>query len=383
MPHIPPGRVASVDAFRGLTFVVMLVVNFLAGATGIPGGIHHVAASVDGMGLADIVFPAFMFAVGMSIPFAVNSRLAKGDTWFQLQAHMAWRAFSLIVLGVFMVNMESGYNEQAMGMRIDTWALAFYGAVLLVWGSYRFDDRRIERVLRGAGVALVLGLGLAYRSGTDGSGGLTPQWWGILGLIGWAYLAAGLLYRLTRGRLAALAGAMALCVAVFATVEGQLGAHATHTAIVLSGIVCALLFFAHGDGAHQQRWLRHGALFALALLTAAFLLHRFWPVSKIGATPPWGLYCAAICSMLFGALYWLMEARASRRWAALVEPAAASPLVTYLIPFVLAAAMGLLQLRWGAGLTHGAGAIAFSFVFAAAVVLAVALLNRTNVKLRL
>ncbi|HEY0063632.1 MAG TPA: DUF5009 domain-containing protein, partial [Telluria sp.] len=116
--RLPSGRVVSLDAFRGLTFVLMLFVNFLAGASAIPPGIHHVGAEVDGMGLADVVFPAFLFAVGMSIPFALNGRLAKGDTTLALQRHVGWRAASLIVMGLFMVNMEAGYNEQAMGMPI-------------------------------------------------------------------------------------------------------------------------------------------------------------------------------------------------------------------------------------------------------------------------
>jgi heparan-alpha-glucosaminide N-acetyltransferase len=386
MTQLPSGRVASVDAFRGLTFIVMLLVNYLAGASGIPHGIHHVAADVDGMGLADIVFPGFMFAVGMSIPFAVNSRLAKGDGLLQLQSHIAWRAFSLVVLGVFMVNMEAGHDAQAMGMPIATWSLAFYGAVLLVWGGYRVERAWTERILRGAGVAILLWLGAVYR-GADGAG-MSPQWWGILGLIGWAYLAASMLYQLARARLAPLLGAIALCAVLFGAsrasgIGAQLAPHATHTAIVLCGIVCALLFFERRDGgAHGQRLL-HGALFGAGLVLAGWLTHRMIPISKIGATPPWAFYCAAICTVLFGALYWLVEAGKIRRWAALVEPAAASPLVTYLIPFVLGAVMSLLQLQWRAPLTQGAGALAFACVFAGAVVLAVALLNRANVKLTL
>lgn len=386
MSQLPAGRVASLDAFRGLTFIVMLIVNFLAGASGIPAGIHHVAANVDGMGLADIVFPGFMFAVGMSIPFAVNSRLAKGDGALQLQGHAAWRAFSLIVLGVFMVNMESSPNEQAIGMPVAAWSLAFYAAVMLVWGSYRLPQPWLERVLRGAGVAALLWLGAVYRSADGGL--MSPQWWGILGLIGWAYLAASLLYQLARGRPALLIVAIALCVACFGAshksgIGGQAAVHAMHTAIVLSGIVCALLFFARSDsGAHGQRLLR-GVLLGTGLGGAAWLLHRAYPISKIGATPPWALYCAAICALLFCALYWLLEANQVRRWAALVEPAAASPLVTYLIPFVLGAVMSLLQLQWHARLLHGAGALAFACVFTAGVVLAVALLNRANVRLKL
>jgi hypothetical protein len=45
--------------------------------------------------------------------------------------------------------------------------------------------------------------------------------------------------------------------------------------------------------------------------------------------------------------------------------------------------MSLLQLQWHARLLHGAGALAFACVFAAGVVLAVALLNRANVRLKL
>ena len=64
---LPRQRIAMVDAMRGATFVLMLFVNYLGGAAGIPSGIHHVAAGVDGMGLADIVFPAFLFAVFASV----------------------------------------------------------------------------------------------------------------------------------------------------------------------------------------------------------------------------------------------------------------------------------------------------------------------------
>ncbi|SHH01476.1 DUF5009 domain-containing protein [Massilia sp. CF038] len=386
--RLPSGRVVSLDVFRGLTFVLMLFVNFLAGASGIPAGIHHVTAEVDGMGLADVVFPAFLFAVGMSIPFALNGRIGKGDTPAQLQRHVGWRAASLIMMGLFMVNMESGYNEQAMGMPIALWALAFYAAVALVWGAYRCRSAVAERLWRAVGLFALLALAALYRGGDDGSGWMTTQWWGILGCIGWAYLAGSLIYQLARGRALLLAFAIGLCVALFAVsstfnILHVSAMHGTHTSIVLAGLLCALLFFdLHQDASAGTR-LRRALVLAVSLASVGYLLHLVYPVSKIGGTPPWALYCAALCCGAFALLYWLTEMRQLRGWTALVEPAASSPLVTYLIPFVLGSLMALFDLSWPAPLVRGTGALLFALVFSAAVVALVGQLNTINCKLKL
>ncbi len=80
-------RILSVDALRGITILVMIFVNELAGVSGIPQWMKHMPADADAMTFVDVVFPAFLFIVGMSIPFALNNRLSKGDSLFQLQWH--------------------------------------------------------------------------------------------------------------------------------------------------------------------------------------------------------------------------------------------------------------------------------------------------------
>lgn len=384
--RLAPGRVLSVDTFRGLTFLVMLFVNFIAGAAGIPPGIHHVAADVDGMHLADIVFPAFLFTVGMSIPFATNARLVKGDSVRAVLTHTGWRGVSLIVLGVFMVNMESGHDAAAMPMPIAAWGLCFYAAVALVWGSYRLKQPLAEMLLRRLGMAILLVLALTYRS-TDG-GGMSVQWWGILGLIGWAYLGASAVYLAARGRQIFLALGIGICVALFAASSAagflpMVAPHATHTAIALAGILCSVIFFDTASSASPSRRLAHGMLLTALLAAGAAVLHMFFPISKIGATPSWALYCAAICCALFTLLYWIVDIRAARSWTVLVEPAASSPLVTYLLPFVLGASMELLRLQWLPSLMHGYRAMLLALVFSFATIGVVALLNRINFKLKL
>lgn len=382
LPVLPRQRIIAIDALRGLTFFVMLFVNCLSGANGIPYGIQHLAASADGMSLADVVFPAFLFVVGTSIPFSLNHRLAVEGGMRQTLWQVATRAFGLIVIGLFMVNTEEGYNEAATGLPIQLWALCFYAAALLVWGT------RSNHVLRWFGAVAILLLASIYRSGPDGQGWMQTSWWGILGCIGWAYLAASTIYLAGRGRLLVLALSVIACVLWFAlsrALEGNqvYAMHATHTSIVLCGALCVLLFFDGARGASGASRLAAGTVMTLILALSAWLLHHFYPISKIGATPPWALYCAALCSALFVLLYWLIEMRKVTRWTALVQPAAASPLVTYLLPVVLATLMGYLHLRWWPVLMHGGVAIAFALLFSAVVVAVVAVLNTYNVKLKL
>ena len=382
LPALPRQRIIAIDALRGLTFFVMLFVNCLSGANGVPYGIQHMAADVDGMSLADVVFPAFLFVVGTSIPFSLNHRLAVEGGMRQTLWQVAARAFGLIVIGLFMVNTEEGYNETAMGIPVQLWALCFYATVLLVWGT------RSNRLLRWLGIEVIVMLALIYRSGPDGQGWMQTSWWGILGCIGWAYLASSMIYLAGRGRPMVLALAVVACVLWFMAshaLDGNevIAMHATHTSIVLCGALCVLLFFDRARGTGGAPRLAAGTMLALVLALSAWLLHHFYPISKIGATPPWALYCAALCSGLFVLLYWLIEMRQVTRWTALVQPAAANPLVTYLLPVVLATLMHYLHLRWWPVLMNGGAAIAFALLFSAVVVAVVAVLNTYNVKLKL
>ena len=54
-----------------MTILVMIFVNDLAGVRGAPAWMKHIHPSdADGMTFVDVVFPAFLFIVGTSIPSA-------------------------------------------------------------------------------------------------------------------------------------------------------------------------------------------------------------------------------------------------------------------------------------------------------------------------
>src|SRR6478736_1514328 len=79
----PPinARLTSIDALRGLVVFTMIFVNDLAGVPNsiVPAWMKHFHGK-SGMTFVDLVFPAFLFIVGMSIPLGLGSRLEPGES---------------------------------------------------------------------------------------------------------------------------------------------------------------------------------------------------------------------------------------------------------------------------------------------------------------
>lgn len=390
-------RIKSIDAFRGITILVMIFVNDVAGVAGIPEWMKHKAADSDAMTFVDVVFPAFLFIVGMSLPFAINNRLAKGDGFWKLQAHIAWRTIGLLVLGVFMVNSDGSFNAKATGLPRAAWALLFYLCAILVWNVYRFKNKVWGWVLRGIGIAGLIILALIYRAGEDGTQGMTPKWWGILGLIGWAYLFSCIFYQLVRGRIPWLITCIVFCTAWYMFSRSEMfsqyprlswmaywSGHGAHTSIVLSGIVVSLLFFDKNLVRYLYNRFFLACLFALSVAAAAFLIRPYFGISKIYATPSWCLYCVAICTVLFGLLYWLTDILKFDRWTGFFQPAASNALLVYILPNIVYYAQTLFSLHFTPASFHrGLTGIIWSACFALIMMLVAMALNRLKIRLQL
>src|SRR5437763_16625032 len=92
-PRPLPPRITSIDALRGLVILAMIYVNDISGAKHVPWWMKHFSDSFKGSGMTfvDLVFPAFLFIVGMSIPFALGSRIARGDPIWKILGHILIR----------------------------------------------------------------------------------------------------------------------------------------------------------------------------------------------------------------------------------------------------------------------------------------------------
>jgi len=92
-----PQRLISLDALRGYTIALMVIVNN-------PGSWSHVYAPLlhaqwHGVTLTDLVFPFFLFILGVSITLAYSKRLDAGADRGELYRKVISRAFKIMLLG--------------------------------------------------------------------------------------------------------------------------------------------------------------------------------------------------------------------------------------------------------------------------------------------
>src|ERR1700757_4473280 len=90
-----PKRLFSLDLFRGASIIAMIVVNNQSGGDAY-WPLKH--AAWNGWTPTDLVFPFFLFIVGVSLVFSFDSRRARGATRGSLLLHAAKR--SAIIYGV-------------------------------------------------------------------------------------------------------------------------------------------------------------------------------------------------------------------------------------------------------------------------------------------
>ena len=135
-PGFAPGtRIASVDALRGLVITLMIFVNDLGISPSTPSWLRHIG-DTDAMTLPDIVFPAFLFIVGVSVALAFSRALAEGQTRGQLLWKALGRTFVLLVMGVVLVNMEH-HEPWPRGL----WGFLAYIAIFLALGMIPLSPR--------------------------------------------------------------------------------------------------------------------------------------------------------------------------------------------------------------------------------------------------
>jgi predicted acyltransferase len=392
-------RLASLDACRGFVVLAMIWVNYLAGMPGIPYWLEHASPHADGVNLPDLVFPAFLFMAGMAIPLALR-RDAAGGLTAPLLGRLLWRAGSLMVAGVVLAEAWR-YDAAAALLPRALYFTLFYAAMVLLWRQPAAGGPA-RGWLFWLGAALMAAL-LALFRGKTGDGAtsayLQHSWWGILGMIGWAYLVCGVLYLAVRGRDAALWGGGLLLLALyvggtdgwlpvprvlngFVNVPQVLGSTSVN---MLAGVLAGRILLAQSPGAPARAVWPLAAL-ALVLLAAGLLLRPFYGINKIHATAPYSLVCAGITLALFVLLYWLCDVRGWRRWCAWLIPAGGNALLAYIAPDVweqLAALLHLPRFWWPLWQQGGAAGVLNAAVLALGMIGLTGMATRAGLKLKM
>lgn len=360
--HRGSSRVLSIDIFRGLTMAVMIFVNALAGVPGLPWWTYHAHANEDVMTYVDMVFPFFLFIVGISLPLSVAQRLKRDPSLPALWLHVVLRSTSLIGLGLILANAEKA-DASRMGISGNLWALLGLLSAALYLNVYPASKRfpAYSTVLRGIGLAGVIILFAVFRR-TSHSGSVAwidPSYPEILGLIGFSYLAVSLLYLPTRRWkwAPAIWFLVMLGLCIVSTAKLITGpnrwpiyfwpfSNGSMACIVMAGVVTSQIFLGMDRRPVPKRAMSIAAGFGIFVLIAGWVCTPLG-ISKIRATPTWSLYSIGASILLFTVLYWICDVKCLTVWAFPVRAAGANTLLTYLLPdlwYFLFAAMGVTYL---------------------------------------
>jgi heparan-alpha-glucosaminide N-acetyltransferase len=389
-------RIATIDILRALTMVLMIFVNDLWSLKGIPEWLGHVERGVDGIGLADVVFPAFLFIVGLSLPYAINNRRKKGDTEWQLMQHVLLRTIALLIMGVFLVNGET-YNAAATGMPKMYWNPMICIAFILIWNTYPDSWKKyIPVILRAIAIITLIFLAIIYRGGQDGNiHRFSPSWWGILGLIGWAYLVSASITVFAKNNFwIILGGWIFFCIVSMAgkahliprevmTIIPSAISGGTLTGLTMGGVLTTMIFQYFVKKGENLKMTLVLLGFSAILIVLSVITRPYWGLAKIGATPAWLYLCSAFTILAFIAIYWVADIGKKAKWFDLIKPAGTATILCYLVPYLIYGIRNFLHISLPEVLRTGGVGLLKTFLFAMLCVAVTGILIRVGVRMKL
>lgn len=395
---LQPKRLLSIDVLRAINMFFMIFVNDLSGVSQVPKWIDHVKGYEDGMHFADTIFPLFLFIAGLSIPLAIGRRIEKGNSFTSIAGYILLRSFALIAMGFFHVNMEE-YSKLAY-LPLPVWELLLTISFFLIWLDYPETLAKTKRyALMGTGVAIIAVLAILYKGKAyDGATRwLEPSWWGILGLIGWAYLVCSGVYLLVKGNFTALLIALLVLVGINLIVHGRpvingevlrlkiwVIKDGSCAALMMFGVIISLLYSKIiAKGSYKWLWPVFTVLGA-ALIGLGFFVRPYTQgISKIHSTPAWIFLCTGIGILMFELIIFLVDVKGKANWFKIIKPAGTSTLTCYLIPYLLVALMGLVHFKYPEVLDEGTGGIIRSFAISFIVILITGVLEKRRIRLKI
>lgn len=397
----------GIDLLRALTMFVMILVNDFWKIHNVPHWLEHAAFGEDFMGLADVVFPLFLFVVGMSIPYALERRYSKDMSAESTIGHIFSRTWALLIMGAFIANSELRLSPD-VPYSIGVYWFLMVAAFILIWNNYprkfREEKKTLILVLKAIGYAILIFLAITFR---DPKGGVfSAGWWGILGAIGWAYLLCSMIYIFTRDNLNYLIpiwlGFLVVCILgsrmneiwdnkailslprpnfyndllnIFHIGNGAL------PAFTMGGVIFSIIT-ARNNHLNNGKKLAYASIATASFFFLGFVARKFWILSKIASTPTWIFYVIAIAILSYTLLTILADA-GKASWLNIIKPAGTATLTCYLIPYVMYGFSEITGVVLPDFLTHGFVGLLNSMTFALLIIGITWLLGKANIKLKI
>ncbi|MDH7460435.1 DUF5009 domain-containing protein [Chitinophagaceae bacterium 26-R-25] len=388
--NLLPKRLKSIDVFRAVTMFLMIFVNDVDSVQKIPEWIKHVDSHTDGMGFADVIFPAFLFIVGLSLPFAIRNRMNKGYSVPQIAIYIFTRSLALLLMGLFHVNLDD-YSKASVlskGLWMGLITISFF----LIWLDYPEEMPKTKKnIYISSGIALLALMAILYRSGDPANPGwMHTSWWGILGIIGWAYLLCAVIFLLSKGNF------NVLLIAFIAFAALNICAHTgvfhkklwvvndgSSAALVMAGTLISSLYTRIAGTKNDGRLWWLFVVCGVGMIALGFFVRPYvGGISKIHSTPAWVFICTGISILAFEFFIWLIDIKGNENWFSIIAPAGSSTLTCYLMPYLLFAVYRMTGFAYPDFLKEGIGGIIRSFAISFVLIWIVGLMEKRRIRLK-
>jgi predicted acyltransferase len=362
-----PERLVSLDAFRGLTMLFMASSGF---------GIAQIAkafpdsgfwellryntshAAWIGGGAWDMIQPAFMFMVGMALPFSSSRRSADGQDGRRRFLHTLWRAFVLVALGVFLSTSAGSRPNFIFPNVLAQIGLGYVFLTLLVGKGWKIQLGAIGAIAVATWGAFALtpiaGPATDYKAlGVTDPGQILSGFWAHwnMGANFAASFDQWFLNLFPREK-----------PFVFNSGGYQTLNFVPALITMILGLMAGENLRSEKTAGEKLKWLlKAGAIcLVLALVTGTTIC----PVIKKLWTPSWAFYSGAVVLWAFALFYWFIDIRGHKAWTFPLVVVGMNSIAIYVAYQLTGGWIRSIGKTWlGSGLFEGTyGALASSLV---------------------
>ena len=305
----PPARLMSLDVFRGATIAAMMLVNNPGTWSTMYKPLDH--AEWHGWTFTDLIFPFFIWIVGVAIPLSTSRRLEQGQSRLELFGHALRRAVIIFALGFFL---------NSFTYLID--GLLFRDGVAAWWHNYA-TTVRVPGVLQRIAVCYLIATVIFLRTGIRGQAisiaALLAGYW-LLMIVG-PLLGCGTGGLEPQGNFSEYIDNLVLngkVIGMHVWKGGKTwdpeGIVSTLPAIAtcLFGIMTGHLLRSKQTPETKTAWLFVGGNL---LLFAGAVMDAWLPINKKLWTSSYSVFMAGMAMNCFGVCYWLVDVQGWRKWA--------------------------------------------------------------------
>jgi predicted acyltransferase len=309
--RIPDGRLLSIDALRGFDMFWIIglgglftrIFTWMDNPVSQAFNIQLEHSAWNGFTFEDLIFPLFLFIVGLTIPFSLTKRLARGESRRSLYGHIFMRFLLLFFLGlIYNGLLNFNFPEMRWAGVLQRISLCYLACALIVMNG----GVKVQVVWAGALLLLYWAAMMLIPVPGYGAGVLTPE----------GNLAAYIDRMLLPGR---------FCCYTFGDNEGLLSTiPAVSTTLI--GVLCG--HWLRSPNAQKIKALRL-VIAGIASLILAILWGILFPINKLLWSSSYVLFAAGWSMLLLALFYWLIDMKGYVKWAFPLIVVGLNPITIY------------------------------------------------------